>query len=146
MHSSFSLYATKNNLGNILRRKSTDSSNIYTKSGIYQLTCPTCEKTYTGQTGRSFQVRFREHKYDYQNMHRKLKYAQHLLDEGHSFGPIEETMHIIQYACKGRMNALENFHIYETTIRGIQINDRMTVQKNPILDTILRHTVDRRAC
>ena len=39
-------------------------------------------------------------------------------------------MHIIQYTRKGRMmNALENFHIYDTTIRGIQINDRMTVQK-----------------
>ena len=78
----------------------TDTSNKYTKSGIYQLTCPSCDKTYTGQTGRSFQTRFREHKYDYKYMHRKSKYAQHLLDEGHSFGPMEETMHIIQYARK----------------------------------------------
>ena len=111
-------YSTRNNLGNILRYKSTDTNSKYTKSGIYQLTCPTCGKTYTRQTGRSFQIHFREHKYDYQYMHRKSKYAQHLLDEGHSFGPMEETMHIIQYVCKGRMmNALENFHIYDTTIR-----------------------------
>ena len=46
-------YCKKNNLGNILRRKSTDNNNnIYTNSGIYQLTCPTCEKTYTGITLR----------------------------------------------------------------------------------------------
>ena len=140
-------YSTKNNLGSILRFISNDTSNKYTKSGIYQLTCPSCNKTYTGQTGRSFQIRFREHKYDFKYMHRKSKYAQHLLDEGHSFGPMEETMHIIQFARKGRMmNVLENFHIYDTTKRGIQINDRMTVQKTPIFDTILRHTDDRRIC
>ena len=57
---------------------------------------------------------------------------------------MEEVMHIIQYSRKGRMmNVLENFHIYDT-IRGVQIKDKMTVQKNPIFDIILRHIDDRR--
>ena len=139
-------YTTKNKLENILRSNTTDTSNKYTKSGIYQLTCPTCDKKYTGQTGRSFQIRFREHKPHYKYMCRKSKHAQHLLDEGHTFGPMEEVMHVIQYARKGRMmNEMENFHIYDTTIRGVQINDKMTVQETPIFDIILRHIDDRRS-
>ena len=138
-------YTTKNKLENILRSNTTDTSNKYTKRGIDQLTCTTCDKKYTGQTGRSVQIRFREHKYHYKYMCRKSKYAQHLLDEGHTFGPMEEVMHVIQYARKGRMtNELENFHIYDTTIRGVQINDKMTVQKTPVFDIILRHISDRR--
>ena len=41
------------------------------------------------------------------------------------------------------MNELENCHIYDTTIGGIQINDKMTVQKKPIFDIILWHIQDR---
>jgi transposase-like protein len=35
----------------------------YTCSGVYKLTCPDCNKAYTGQTGRSFAERYKEYKY-----------------------------------------------------------------------------------
>ena len=133
-------YTTNNNLGKLLRLNTTGTNNKYARSGIYQLNCPTCDKRYIGQTGRPFRVRFREHKYDYQYMCRKSKFAQHLLDEGHTFGPMESVMDVIQYARKGKMMAaLERFHIYDITQRGVQINDKLTVQHNLIFDILVRH-------
>ena len=56
-------------------------------------------------------------------------------------------MKIIHYARKGRMmDALEKFHIYNITRKGVQINDRLTIHCNPIFDAVLRnrqHTKDR---
>ena len=133
-------YTTNNNLERLLRYNSTGTENKYGKSGTYQLSCPTCNKKYIGQTGRSFQVRFREHQHDYKYMCRKSGFAQHLLDERHTFGPMKNIKDIIHYAKKGRMmDALEKFHIYEASQRGIQINDKSTIQRNPIFDTLVRH-------
>ena len=48
-------YTINKNLGKTLRLNTTGSNNKYERSGIYQLTCPTCDKKYIGQTGRSFE-------------------------------------------------------------------------------------------
>jgi len=139
-------YTTNNNLGRLLRYNTTGTKNKYEKSGIYQLSCPTCNRKYIGQTGRSFHVRFREHQHDYKYICRKSRFA-HLLDEGHTFGPMENIIHTVHYAKKGRMmDALEKFHIYEVTQRGIQINDKSTIQRNPIFDTLVRHHQHRGNC
>ena len=55
-------------------------------------------------------------------------------------------MDVVHYARKGKMmDALERFHIYEVTQRGIQIN-KLTVQCNPIFDTLVRHHQHRGNC
>jgi len=69
--------------------------------------------TYTGQTGRSFKTRFKELMRDFKYNNRKSNFAQHLLDEGHAIGNMEELMKVIHITGKGRMlNTLESFHIY----------------------------------
>ena len=68
-------YGTNNNLGRLLRYNATGTENKYEKSGIYQLSCPTCNRKYIGQTGSPFHVRFREHQHDYNYMCRKSRFA-----------------------------------------------------------------------
>ena len=132
-------FTTNNNLLNILQHNNTDVRNKYTKSGVYQLKCPTCGKIYIGQTGPSFSIRFREHKHDFKYMIHKSRFAQHLLEEGHPLDTMENIMEVIRFANKGRMmDALKKFYIYDATRKGIQINDRLTVQHNPIFEAILR--------
>ena len=93
---------------------------------------------YVGQIERSFSIRFREHKHDFKYMSHKAKFAQHLLENGHELDTMENTMEVIHFAKKGRMmDALEKFHIYYATRKGIQINDRLTVQQNPIFEAKL---------
>jgi len=62
--------------------------NKYARSGAYKLTCPDCNKAYVGQTGRSFTVWFKEHKYTFKTNSHVSNYAKHILELSHSFGPI----------------------------------------------------------
>jgi hypothetical protein len=50
---------------------------------------------YTGQTGRSFKVRFQEHFGDFKCSNGKSSFAQHLLDNRHAIGPMKDIMDII---------------------------------------------------
>jgi transposase len=80
---------------------------------VYQLTC---HKKYIGQTDRPFHVRFREHYIDYKYPNNKSKFAQHVLEEGRSFGPVNEIMDVLHIAKKGGMlDTLERFYIFRET-------------------------------
>ena len=58
--------------------------------------------------------------------------TQHVLDEGHSFGPMTNIMDIIHIEKKGRMlDTLEKYYIYRETQNGNQINDKLTFRKTP---------------
>jgi len=106
---------------------------------------PTCNKQYVGQTGRPFRLRFREHYNDYKYANNRSKFAQHIIDEGHSFGPMNDIMGIIHGAKTGRMlDTLERFYIHSETKRGNQLNDKLTIQSNPIFDALVQNPADRR--
>ena len=86
-------------------------------------------------------MRFREHHRDYKYANNKSKFAQHVLEEGHDFGPMEDIMEIIHIANKGRLlDTLERFHMYRETQLGSQINDKLTTQSNPIFEAIIQNT------
>jgi len=79
-----------------------------TQSGVYKLTCPDCNKAYVGQTGRNFLARFNEHKATF-----RTNFAKHLIEHTHSFGPIQDTMQILQCQNKGTyLNTTERYYIY----------------------------------
>ena len=123
-------FTTDNTIGKRLTTKH--------KNGVYQLTCPNCEKKYTGQTGRHFKVRFQEHLRDYKHENNRSKFAQHLLENKHGIGPMENVMHITHVTNKGKMlDTLEKFYIYRETEANNQINDKLTVQNNAVFKTIV---------
>jgi hypothetical protein len=116
----------------------------FDKNGVYQLTCPTCHKKYFGQTDRPFHVRFREHNRDYKYANNKSRFAQHIMEEGHSFGLINEVMDILHIAKKGGLlDMLEKFYIFREVQHGNQINDNLTVQSNPIFEALIPNTTYR---
>jgi hypothetical protein len=51
-------FTTDNTIGKLLTTKQKKERNKYEKSGIYQLTCPTCNKKYIGQTVSPFKTGF----------------------------------------------------------------------------------------
>jgi len=86
----------------------------YSSSGAYKLTWPDGNKTYVGQTGGSFTQRFKEHKNAFWSNRNTSNYAKHALEHSHPFGPIHETMHILQYQGKGtHLNTIERYFIYK---------------------------------
>ena len=117
----------------LLNLQDTQKLDKYDKNGVYQLKCPTCQKKYTGQIGQPFHVTFQEH-YDYKYANTKSKFAQHVIDKGHAFGPMTDIMDIVHIEKKGSMlTTLERYFIYRETQKGTHINDKLTVQGNPFL-------------
>jgi ferritin-like metal-binding protein YciE len=81
---------------------------------MYKLTCQSCHKVYIGQTGRSLKARYKKHLRRIKNNKDNSAFAQHILNTGHQYGPMEQIMEMIEGASKGRtMNIKENFYIYQ---------------------------------
>ena len=57
------------------------------KSGVYQLSCGSCDKVYIGQTGRTFKKRLKDHTGSFRNKNGKSNYANHLIEENRRFYP-----------------------------------------------------------
>ena len=70
------------------------------------------------------------------------KFAQHVIEEGYNFGPMNEIMEVVHIAKKGRMlDTLEKLYMYKETKRDSQINDKPTIQSNPIFEVLVQHKI-----
>jgi len=58
---------------------------------------------YIGQTGRSFKVIFQEHVRDFKCNNNRSKFAQHLIDNKHAIGKMEDIMEVVHAKKKGKM-------------------------------------------
>ena len=131
-------YSTNNTIGKLLMTRRHHTKCKYDECGIHQLKCPTCNRKYIGQTGISFKIRFHEHFRDFKHGNGKSSFAQHLIENGHSIGPMQDIMETVQLTSKGQMmDTLEKFYVFRETKINNQINDRMTVKSNIIFDTIV---------
>jgi hypothetical protein len=110
----------------------------YSSSGAYKLTCPDGNKTYVGQTGGGFTQRFKEHKNSFRSNRDTSNYANHSLEHSHPFGPIRETMQILQYQGKGtHLNITESYFIYKE-FSNSHLNDEFNITPNKIFDVLLK--------
>ena len=89
-------------------------------------------------------MRFKEHFRDYNYKNGKSNFAQHLIDNNHTFGPIDKVMDILCITKKGKlMVTLERFYIYDEAKRNNQINDKNTFLQNIIFDKIIHESTGR---
>jgi hypothetical protein len=66
-------------------------------------------------------------------------FAQHILDTGHAYNTIDETMKVLHIEKKGqKLNTLEHFQIYNLTKKSVQLNDTHTLTHNPIFDILIK--------
>jgi len=108
---------------------------------------PRLQNEICGADWKSFYTRFHEHFRDFKYANYKSKFAQHLLENNHSIGPIDSIMEILHHTKKGEsMDTIERFHIYEITRENIQINDKNTFKPNVIYDTVIRGENSSKTC
>ena len=71
---------------------------IHEKSGVYKITCNTCQKAYVGQTSRYLRSRFREHiRYIRNNdLHSAYALRTSILNCRHEYGNINDTMTLLK--------------------------------------------------
>lgn len=106
---------------------------IHSQSGVYQLQCSDCLLKYTEQTGQTFKVHYREHINAIRTNRQNSKFAQHILEKGHEYDTVDQTIEILHVEKKGpKLSTLERFHMYDITEKGLQMNDTFTDTHKPI--------------
>jgi hypothetical protein len=60
--------------------------------------CPDCALKYVGQTVRTFNTRYKVHVQANRNKYSNSGYSNHILDTGHTYGTILDTMDTV--ACR----------------------------------------------
>ena len=74
-----------------------------------------------------------------QDLNATSNYAKHALENSHSFGPIQETMHILQYQAKRAfLNTVERHFIYKEFSNNKHLNDDSNIAPNKIFDAVLK--------
>jgi hypothetical protein len=71
--------------------------------------CQSCHKVYIGQTGRSLNIRYTEHIRSIRYNKEDSAFAQHILNTGHQYGPIEHIMELIEKANEYKRKLLHLF-------------------------------------
>lgn len=138
-------YKSKNNIKQFLhnkKEKHNHSENKFEGTGVYKLNCSSCPKFYIGQTGRSFKTRYKEHLPKNQNYNQST-FAEHLIQEDHSFSSIHQDLEIIHLAPKSKkLDIIEQFHIYKNIKENPTkiLNDKINFQANIVFDTIINLT------
>jgi hypothetical protein len=128
-------FRTKNTIHNILKPQ--PQIDKYNKSGIYQMKCKDCPMKYIGQTGRTFNTRYKEHIYDIKSNSNNTGYSKHILDTRHSYGPMVDTMDVIRINNKGKyLNTLEKYYIYKISRKGLHMNDMNINEHNPLFEVL----------
>jgi hypothetical protein len=94
-----------------LRLKTTSTIDEYTKSGIYKLTCCTCNRFYVGQASRNLNQSYLEHITYIINNDPQSAYAAHILSNVQEYGNININMSLLKQVNKGpSMNSFEQFY------------------------------------
>jgi hypothetical protein len=97
-----------------------------------------CPMKYSGQTGRRFNIRHKEHIHDSRSNNSNSGYSNHILKTGHAYGTMTDTVDIIISTgrkCK-HLNALESYHIYKTSRENLHMNDTHINIHNPIFEAL----------
>jgi hypothetical protein len=94
-----------------------------------------CGGAYTGQTGRKFRIRYKEHIRDIRNNRNKTGCSNHILNTRHTYGNLEDTMPVVNIQNKGPyLNTLERFHIYKEQKTGVILNGNYADLYNPLFE------------
>lgn len=97
---------------------------------------------YVGQRGRQLKVRFNENlryiKYNNPNS----AYAQHILNNGHNFGIMQDTLQLLKTWTNGKlMTCWENYFIQLCQQHGLLMDEQTVNEPNPLLNLVIdRHT------
>ena len=125
---------SNNTISQIFRPKATNSTPIYNKSGIYKLTFKTCQHVYVGQTSRNLKQRYQEHVRYIKNNDPESAFAQHILNNQHEYGTIEEIMKLHKPTNHTSMLIpYELFFIQSHHQHGQLISERNPGELNPLI-------------
>jgi hypothetical protein len=92
---------------------------------------------YTGQTGRTFDTRYKKHIQAIRNNHSNSRYSNHILNILHKYDTITDRLDFIRAGKKGKhLNTLERYHIYLTKKDNFHMNEIHINNFHSIFETL----------
>jgi len=88
---------------NTLQQQLSEKQNNKEPSGIYKLKCNTCNKAYVGQSGRSIDIRHKEHIKYIRTNNRQSDYAMHILQNMYGYVTTENTLQLLKTCRKSTL-------------------------------------------
>jgi hypothetical protein len=77
----------------------------------------------------------------FRNNNISSKFTQHLLEDRHTYGPLDSIMDILSFNIKGiYLDTTERFYIYTEATVNNQVYGKHTICSNKILNTITSKT------
>jgi hypothetical protein len=128
---------TSNTVENHMIYKQQQHTDVYNKSGIYELQYTICDKMYIGQTCRRFWTRYKEHIGAIRYSRDNWKFTCHILNPTDSYGPVEEIMEMIKVTEKIRyLDTLENYCIHRYSQGNNWLNETHVSAYSSIFNTL----------
>jgi hypothetical protein len=90
-------FRTTTTLQQLTKPRSTDQKLEHEKSGVYKLSCKSCQHSYISQTSRNLKSRFHEHTCYIKNNDPCSAYDLHILNCRHEYGDINDTMKLLKH-------------------------------------------------
>lgn len=113
-----------------------DATDVLKKSGVYKLKCPDCDAVYVGQTGRTFEIRYKEHLRSFRLNKNDSTFSNHILESNHTFPNLENINILHTHEKSRKLNLLESIEIYKSNI--IQdnhlLNDQVELYYSPLFE------------
>jgi hypothetical protein len=120
---------------NTIEQELTEKQNYNNTSGIYKLTCNTCNGMYVGQSVRTTNIRYKEHIGYIRTNNSTSAYAEHILENRHEYRTKENTLQLLKACQKGtRMNCWEALYIQAFHQQKILIAVQKVSDTNPLFE------------
>ena len=101
---------------------------------IYKLTCKTCKRAYIGQTSRNLRQWYQEHIRYVKNNDPQSAFAQHILNNQHEYGTINEIMKLLKpINYTSMLISYEQFFIQSHYQHGQLITEQNPGKQNPLI-------------
>jgi hypothetical protein len=139
-----------NTLARLVKTTNTTRTPPHNKPGIYQLKCNTYNLSYIGQTSRDLKTRYNEHIRYIKKNNPQSAYAQHILNNRHEFGTIQNTMTLLKpLHSQHLLTTHEQLYIHYFHKNGKLISEQSPGNPNPLFDLTtspLHHRANRVSC
>ena len=122
---------------NTIQQQLTEKPTNKDPSGIYKLKCNTCNNVYVGQSGRSINVRYKEHIRYIRTNNPLSIYALHILQNRHEYGTIADTLQLLKTCQKGTcMNCWEALYMQIHHQNKVLITEQQVSETNPLYELV----------
>ena len=125
-------FRSNNTLAYLIKTTTKTKTPPHNRPGIYQLKCHTCNHSYVGQTSHNLKTRYNEHIRYIKSNNPQSAYAQHILNNRHEYGTINNLMTLRKPIHNQHLLTYEQFYILSFHKHGNLVSEQSPGSPNPL--------------